>query len=564
MIDWGNVFENGLWLIGLALILAALSFGDYIRTEARLPAGSIWRAILFWARVGGLLLCAGMALTVGSWLERGLWALLGLGVIYEWWRWRGRSASGLAEVFALRKVSAKPNLPPTSIRHSHIRTVAEWLVRFELLWLALLSPFFIFPAPNRLLPLAALPALWIARRIARGHFIRRTPLDWAIALLMLMVLVSLYATFDISFSLGKVSGVLFGIGVYYALVEWAAIGSHMRWSLVAYVLGGVTLAGVGLLGINWTNKLPVLSQVTSHLPAVVRGLPGAEGGIQSNEVAGSLLWVIPVQLALFWWSWLDILATPRRWLLRLGLLLTSLLCGGTLLLTQSRSALIGFIAGLALLMWLAGVKVRLFLAAILVIGVVATVYVGPAKLAGKLTDAVGPGANAAAGINSVIDRTEIWSRAIYGIEDFPFTGMGMNAFRHVMPILYPMFSVALDTDFGHAHNHLLQAALDLGLPGLVAYLAIYMVAAALVVLVWRSASPAWNKAVAAGVGAGLLAYFVYGMTDAVALGAKPSIFFWALLALLVTAWQQAMKHDVDVPQVASEIELTCEKQLTLV
>jgi O-antigen ligase len=31
-------------------------------------------------------------------------------------------------------------------------------------------------------------------------------------------------------------------------------------------------------------------------------------------------------------------------------------------------------------------------------------------------------------------RMELWSRAIYGIQDFPITGMGMNAFRKVMPV----------------------------------------------------------------------------------------------------------------------------------
>jgi hypothetical protein len=74
---------------------------------------------------------------------------------------------------------------------SRIKVVAELLVKTELLWLALLSPFFLFPTPERVWALAALPILWVARRIARGRFVPRTPLDWAIALLLLMVLVSL-------------------------------------------------------------------------------------------------------------------------------------------------------------------------------------------------------------------------------------------------------------------------------------------------------------------------------------------------------------------------------------
>ena len=42
---------------------------------------------------------------------------------------------------------------------------------------------------------------------------------------------------------------------------------------------------------------------------------------------------------------------------------------------------------------------------------------------------------------------------------------------------------------------------------------------------------------AVGLGAGLLAHLLFGMTDAVALGAKPGILFWMLLALIVCLWE---------------------------
>ena len=35
-----------------------------------------------------------------------------------------------------------------------------------------------------------------------------------------------------------------------------------------------------------------------------------------------------------------------------------------------------------------------------------------------------------------------------------------------------------------------------------------------------------------GLGGGLLAHLIYGMTDAVALGAKPGVLFWMLLGLI--------------------------------
>jgi hypothetical protein len=39
--------------------------------------------------------------------------------------------------------------------------------------------------------------------------------------------------------------------------------------------------------------------------------------------------------------------------------------------------------------------------------------------------------------------------------------------------------------------------------------------------------------VTSGLGCGLIAYFLFGTTDAIALGAKAGIFFWAALAIVV-------------------------------
>ena len=43
-------------------------------------------------------------------------------------------------------------------------------------------------------------------------------------------------------------------------------------------------------------------------------------------------------------------------------------------------------------------------------------------------------------------RLEIWSRAIYMLQDFPFTGIGMGAFRQVANLLYPFFLAGPDAE----------------------------------------------------------------------------------------------------------------------
>lgn len=557
MVDWYEIFSNGIWLSGLGLVLAVVSFWDYNRREARIAVREAWPLLAKsrGAHVGGLLFCVGMGITSGSWLEKGLWALLALYTVYGLWA-RLRVGPGKSVLEATSPADTRVSSEP---RHRSVgKKLSQWLVGTELLWLALFSPFFLFPAPARVWPLLVLPLLWIIRRLAHGHFVPPTPFDWAIYLLMLMVLVSMYATFDLSFSLGKIAGVLYGVAVYYAVVSWASNSRRFGWAVGAYLLAGLALAVLGLIGINWTNKFPALSHISSLLPSVIRGLPGTVGGLQSAEVGGTLLWVVPLQMSLLGWSvvrgsgirWM-------RWLLPAGLLLMIAVSAGTLLLAQSRSALIGFALGFAMLLWLGFSRARPFFVLLVAVGIAGIIYIGPSRFAEKLVGTAGPGASAAQGIASLSDRAEIWSRALYGIEDFPFTGMGMNAFRKVMPLLYPLFSTSPDADLAHAHNELLQVALDLGLPGLVAYLAVCMIAVALIMLVWRSTSTAWMRAAVAGIGAGLLAHSVFGITDAVTLGAKPGVFFWALLALLVALWRQSAKS-VSEEQHLQEDQLTGE------
>jgi putative inorganic carbon (HCO3(-)) transporter len=120
--------------------------------------------------------------------------------------------------------------------------------------------------------------------------------------------------------------------------------------------------------------------------------------------------------------------------------------------------------------------------------------------------------------------------------------MGMNTFRKIMPVFYPAFLTSPDTDIAHAHNHLLQAALDLGLPGLIAYLALWFGAAGLLTVGIRSTTDPYRRRIISGMAAGMIAYFVFGTADTIALGAKVGIFFWIALALIVALHEKVMSE----------------------
>ena len=154
----------------------------------------------------------------------------------------------------------------------------------------------------------------------------------------------------------------------------------------------------------------------------------------------------------------------------------------------------------------------------------------------------------AATVNTLSGRLEIWSRAISGLQDFPITGMGMNTFREVIHILYPVFLIPPTTDLAHAHNQFLQTGLDLGLPGLVAYLSMWIIFSIALWQIWHKATDVWHKTFALAISASLAAYFVYGITDTVALGAKPGFVFWWLLACLFALHKLVIENSPQADQ----------------
>jgi putative inorganic carbon (HCO3(-)) transporter len=538
MVDWAFVLSNSVWLVGLAILLACASLAGYARSNRRLSLKEAWHSMAGngWVRLGGLLFCVGMGLSSSTWWVRGLWALLCLTVLYEWWRAAKRGM--LTADYGLLQHNPPTQRYALSTQHSALSTqrVAGWLVRTELLWLALLSPFFIFPTPASTLALFGLPALWIARRAAHGRFLPRTPLDWLLALMSIMVLVSLFATFDMSLSLGKITLLLFGIGLYYAVVEWVDRRERLAQAVGAYMMAGAGLGVVGLLGTDWVGKFPALAQVAGQLPPLLQRLAGEESGFNANIVGGALLFIVPLQLAVTGWLWTSSPVVRRLGWLRLGASLCVALAVGTLLLTQSRNALISLAIGVAFLLWLAVRRARLPLALGATLAVVIIIFVGPQQVVANLSTSLGLIPGDVANPGTAASRLEIWSRALYGIEDFTFTGMGMGTFSHVMPVLYPGSSFVSGRDIGHAHNQFLQAGLDLGLPGLIAFMSTWLVAATLAWATWRRSSDSWGRALSAGIMASLLCAFLFGLTDSVVMVAKPGFIFWALLALLVALY----------------------------
>jgi hypothetical protein len=96
MIDWVYVARNALWILGLSIALAALSYAGWWAAENDGAGPRVrWRAL--WGlpvltrpfAAGMTLFCASLAWGSTRWWETVLWALLGLAFVAQfiqaWW-----------------------------------------------------------------------------------------------------------------------------------------------------------------------------------------------------------------------------------------------------------------------------------------------------------------------------------------------------------------------------------------------------------------------------------------------------------------------------------------------
>jgi putative inorganic carbon (HCO3(-)) transporter len=405
-----------------------------------------------------------------------------------------------------------------------LKGTANWIAEHELWLLAVPVTLLLFSGqlPLRIIgaSLLLIPIPWVCRWAAKGYLTAHTPMDLPIVALLGMALVGLYPSVDPSVSKLVLYKMIVEFALFYGLVNSFHSEKRIRAVVVVLLLAS---AGVSLLGLVGTGGMAydfsaLLGGYGDFVLQLARRLN--EASFNANIVGGTLAMIFPLHLSLVLFD------SNGLGKLLLGLSLP--LVGGTLLLTQSRGAIVG----VALALLVVGVwRSRWVLASLPVLftGIWWAVrHFGAQQVAEFLL--VTNTTVTAAG------RSELWQRAIYMMQDFPYTGIGLGTFSQVMPILYPTFLIGPDAEIPQAHNLFLQTGVDLGIPGLVSFIAFLAAFSITAVQTVRMAKHTELESLATGLLGGFVVYLTHGLVDAVTFSTKPGTVIWVIMGLTAALW----------------------------
>ena len=433
-----------------------------------------------------------------------------------------------------------------------LKSRAAVLLRYEWLFLLFLAPFLVFPTVRPTMTLVALLLLvflWLIRLWAQGEAWPVTPVNLPLLLLAVGVFVGALVSPFPDLTLPKLTNLILGFAAFRVTVWNVKDTRAARNAIFLVVLLGASLVTVGTLSAFWGMKVPALRPWLAHLPRALVKLPelSEQRGVNPNQLGGILSFYIPFTSTLAATK----LAESRRlrltWgrsIISAGLVILLIEAIIVLILTQSRSGWFGTFAGLLFLAIMLVLHQRpnnmalsIFLLSIglaVFITIRHVIYL-------NITDRWVLYTNF--GRINIGDRLEIWSKAIYAIQDFGVTGAGLGTYRRIVSRFYPYIRIPPWVVVYHAHNVFLQVWYDTGSVGIIAYLALLTLVLKIGVHLRKYENLA--RAIALATISGFVGFHVYGISDTLALGSKPTILFWLALALLVAVYVncEPLKHE---------------------
>jgi O-antigen ligase len=252
-----------------------------------------------------------------------------------------------------------------------------------------------------------------------------------------------------------------------------------------------------------------------------------------NVLAEYLIVTIPFAVA--------VLLTRRSWLSRGGMFAVCGSGAACLVFTMSRGAWLGFMIGM-LLFFLIYSRKTMIAVLLGLFSIPVLPFILPESIVKRFTS-IGNLAD-----SSTAYRVNIWRGSIDMIRDFFWGGIGAGK---TFTLVYPSYTLAGIESAPHSHNLYLQITIELGIFGLLAFLAVVFLLAQNSFSFFSVKEKPGNaiedsRFICAAGFAGIVAILAQGMTDYVWYNYRIFLIFWLVLGLTVASRRSAMASYADV------------------
>ncbi len=357
-----------------------------------------------------------------------------------------------------------------------------------------------------------IPPFFLCRRLALGSWLPYTRVNLFILIILLMTAIGFAISPARDLAVLTAATVAAGAAIFFFLIDQLREPTDLMHALVVAVLIGLALALV-VPFITEPSLEPLLGSLAFRISALTPKLPKLSN---QNIVAGGLAIIAPMALALIAQK------NSSRWRI-LGIIAFPLICFAILFL-ESRGALFALAIGFAA--WLT--LYRRWVLPFIPLAVIGLLLLNAARH-GPSVGRMLYGSIGSPKTGTVIERTVIWIQAAYLIRQAPLAGIGLGVYPRIAPYAFPNSLQQPGMAPNHAHNFFFQVALDTGVFGAVALVALLLFA---MHSAWRGYRARIQRDLAIGILAAFVVLLVHGLGDTIVWGtAKTSLILWVLLAL---------------------------------
>jgi len=422
------------------------------------------------------------------------------------------------------------------IRRQHTSWLTQ-LLRVEPAWVLLLGVSLLFteyfwdPVLRPLL-IVALFLFWPLRLKAGRSLLPRGAAGWFTGFLLLWLPVTIWQSANSTLSWEIAGYIYFALATFVAFNHWPPLCKQPYWLMLLLVTLGVGLAVVGPEAFSVMPDKVLDVYRTEEFTEAAPTLAGEK--INPNILAAALVIILPVGIALAlyrrWarWPWLP----PLLWA-------PVLIIANGLLLSQSRSSWLALAMAGGLFCWLLWPRGRILLLVAGLLGILVVLGVN-----GTTNDLANHELMRSTQ-TSLMRRLDIWRLSLQMVASNPVTGVGLGDYKQAFTTYFPKLPLVggrLAPD--HAHNLFVQLALDLGVPGLLAYVGLL---ATLVRSLWtrlqQKSNAHHSPRLAVGVMSALVAMLVVGCFDNALWGTKLAFIPGCLFALASVLGETPNRHD---------------------